>query len=309
VVLLLIEKKDRKLSDFSEQLEDYKLRYFNVDDITIVVPTLNEEQAIRHVLQDLQVNGYGNIMVVDGGSVDRTLEFAKKHQVKIVNQEGKKGKTGAIKTAIKHLETPYFALIDGDCTYAAEDVEKLLPYCNDFIQVIGARTKGRENISPLNRFGNWAINQLFNMIFGTNLNDVCSGMYLLSTDFAETLDFESEGFDVEVEISAHAANNGAIKEVPINYHTRVGTQKLHPFRDGALIISRILRMGIKLLPMRMLYLTAMTLFFPGLLLMGITWQLSLLNMQIKMSLLGLVLITLALQGLTLYIVDTRFKKS
>ena len=46
--------------------------------------------------------------------------FAKKFDVKIINQEGK-GKTGAIATAIKHIKTPYFALIDGEVKFEVKD--------------------------------------------------------------------------------------------------------------------------------------------------------------------------------------------
>ena len=61
-------------------------------------------------------------------------------------------------------------------------------------QLIGARTQGRENISRVNRFGNWGINKIFNLFFGTNLTDVCSGLYMLETSFAKEIPFTTEGF-------------------------------------------------------------------------------------------------------------------
>ncbi len=73
--------------------------------ITVVIPTLNEEEAIGKVLDELQSLGFNNIMIVDGYSTDRTVEIAKQFGVQTIRQHGK-GKTGALKTAIEHVETP-----------------------------------------------------------------------------------------------------------------------------------------------------------------------------------------------------------
>jgi dolichol-phosphate mannosyltransferase len=294
---------NRKKIDLNKQEYSHESSYLDINDVTIIVPTLNEEQAISKVIDDLQVNGYENVIIVDGGSTDKTLEEVKKHKIEIIPQEGM-GKTGAIATAIKHVNTPYFALLDGDCTYKGEDIENLIPYVRENVEVIGLRTEGRANIPLLNRFGNWGINAIFNTVFGTKLEDVCSGMYILSTDFAKEIPFQTNGFDVEVEIAAHASKKGTIKEVPIGYHPRVGQQKLHPFRDGVKIMSRIIKLGSKLHPFRMIYLLTILLMFPGLLLIGLTWQMDFLE---QARVIGLIMITLAIQGLTLYLVDIRLK--
>jgi hypothetical protein len=81
---------------------------------------------------------------------------------------------------------------------------------------------------------------------GTNLQDVCSGMYSLKTDFSKNLTFKTEGFDVEVEIAAQASKYGKIAQVPIRYHDRVGSQKLQPVKDGLHIIYRVLIMAFQI---------------------------------------------------------------
>jgi len=215
----------------------------NKDNFTIVIPVLNEEKGIGKVIQDVKKEGYHNILVVDGYSTDKTVSIASKNGVKVIFQKGV-GKTGAIKTAIQHVKTPYFIIMDGDCTYNSKDIIKFLPHIQKYDEVIGARTIGRKNIPILNRFGNWIINQTFNLLFGTNLIDVCSGMYALKTNFAKKMTFKTKGFDVEVEIAAQTAINGRITHVPIKYFKRVGKQKLRPLQDGIHILRTILKLAI-----------------------------------------------------------------
>ena len=215
------------------------------DLVTVVIPVLNEEKAIERVIRKIKEEGYYNILVVDGFSSDDTFYKATKNGVNVIYQEGK-GKTGAIETAIKNVETKYMVILDGDCTYDPRDIENVVTPLSKSDLVIGVRALGRKNIPLFNRVGNRAINLLFNLLMGTNLQDVCSGMYSLKTDFSKNLTFKTEGFDVEVEIAAQASQYGKIAQVPIRYHDRVGRQKLQPVKDGFHIIFRVLLMAFKI---------------------------------------------------------------
>jgi len=230
-----------------EQLESDNLNYIEKDNVTIVVPTLNEEKAIEPVLKSLLSEGFEKIVVVDGNSKDRTVAIAKKHNVTVIMQEGK-GKTGAIKTAIDYIKTPYFVVIDGDCTYDSKDIYHLLEKGASCNQVIGAR-QDRGNIKKINQFGNNLINIIFNLMLITDLTDVCSGLYLIKSNFAKTMKLDTKGFDVEVEIAAHSVQTNSVIEVPISYGKRVGFQKLNSFTDGYKIVLTILKLGKKYNPL------------------------------------------------------------
>jgi len=52
------------------------MRPVSKGEVTVVLPTLNEEEAIGQVIDELRGEGYGNILVVDGYSRDRTVEIA-----------------------------------------------------------------------------------------------------------------------------------------------------------------------------------------------------------------------------------------
>ena len=238
----------------------------NKDEITVVVPTLNEKEGICDLLGELKECGYNKILVVDGYSSDGTPELASKEGAKVVMQHGI-GKTAAIQTALEYVDTEYVLVMDGDCTYDPHDIEKFLSHSGNFDEIIGARVNGRKNIPRFNRFGNWLITRTFNLFMSASLSDVCSGMYLLKAAAAKEIDFNTKGFDVEVEIASHIATNSNISEVPVNYRERRGKQKLSSMRHGPTILSSIMNLARANSPMfiftsivMLAYIAAMVLF-------------------------------------------------
>jgi len=233
------------------------------DSVTIVIPTLNEREAIGLVIDEFRSLGYRNIIVVDGGSTDGTVEIAKSKGVRVLQQEGK-GKAAAIATAIRHVETPYILVVDGDYTYPARFLRDMLramerEQCDE---VIGARLYG-EGHTPVFRFGNYVLTKLFNFLFGTRLRDVLSGMYLVRVDAIKDMLFEMKGFSVESEIAAHIASmGGRICEVPIEYRRRLGRKKLG-VRHGFRIALDMIRLAYRYNPVVIVFIPSAILLLLG----------------------------------------------
>ena len=220
-------------------LEEKAERSLEFDkNITIVIPTLNEEQGIAKVLEELLYLRLRNILVVDGYSSDRTVDIAKQFGARVVYQHGT-GKTGAIRTAIQEINTPYMLVMDGDFTYDASCISRFLQQTGSHDEVIGTRISTADSMSGLHKLGNKIISKIFNILMNTNVSDVCSGMYLLRTNSAKDLHLETDGFDVEAEIAAQIAASGSITEVPVIYRKRLGRQKLSTWRHGFRIVRTI----------------------------------------------------------------------
>ena len=211
------------------------------DQVTVVIPVLNEREAIGKVLDDLKGRGFDHILVVDGYSDDGTAQIAESKGAFVLQQRGA-GKAGALATAIDVVATPYLLVMDGDDTYKAADIYRLLLHAAEYDEVIGARTGGRQNIPLVNRFGNWLISKSFKLLFGEPITDVLSGMYLLRTETMRQVHITSTSFDIEVEIAASVASIGKITQVPIGYGERLGTQKLRS-RDGGRIVTTLFWMA------------------------------------------------------------------
>jgi glycosyltransferase involved in cell wall biosynthesis len=299
-----------------EEFSNKDLQFYNgdsiseliKDDLTIVIPVLNEEEGIGKVIKEVKNEGYRNILVVDGYSTDKTVSIASNNGVKIVYQHGI-GKTGAIKTAIDHIVTPYFIVMDGDCTYDPKDIHNFFPHLVNHDEIIGSRTFGRKNIPFLNRFGNWIINFCFNLLFGTNLIDVCSGMYALRTDFAKTLNLNTRGFDVEVEIAAQTAIEGSITQVPINYYERIGQQKLRPWKHGLQILSTVWKLAISNNPVFLFSALGALTIIPALIILFWVLMESLQKLwHSGWALLGVMLLTIGLFSLILSTISMLIKR-
>ncbi len=246
-----------------------RLPRLSKDEVTVVIPTLNEEAAIGLVIDELFEYGFRreNILVVDGHSTDETVKIVESKGVHWIPQDGH-GKGDAILTAAKYVETPYMLIMDGDYTYDPSAIDQMLIAAFESPEVIGYRSEGRENIPLLHRLGNWILTKFFNVIFITDLKDVCSGMYIVRTDIVKSLIGRSKGFSIEAEIAAAASHEGRIIEVPVRYRKRIGRKKLSSFKDGLSIFLSIFILGWYYNPIFFIFGLGSLLLIPSLFIAG-----------------------------------------
>ena len=202
------------------------------DQVTVVIPTLDEEEAIGPVIDEVKAAGYDDILVVDGYSKDGTTAVVGSKGVRFVLQAGA-GKAGALATAFHSVATPYVAILDGDGSYAPSDLDRFLHSLASFDFIKGVRN-WKESMSKTHRLGNHIITSTFNLLFGTNIGDVCSGMYVIDAELARQLDFSKHPLTVEQEILAQAVLASAkITGLRINYRERTGGKsKMNTWRQG-----------------------------------------------------------------------------
>ena len=234
------------------------------DNLTVIVPTLMEEEAIGPVLDELLQNGYRNIIVVDGGSTDKTREIAISKGVNVCIQPGK-GKADALRYGISIANTELVAVMDGDYTYPAQELQKLYQKAlQGYDLVIGSRVPDPGAQPAALKIGNKILTAFFNILFGTHLSDVLSGMYIVRKEALSNALFEMKGFSVESEIAAHiASTTGKIAEAPIRYRKRIGKKKLGKLA-GIRIALDMLRLAWRYNPLLLVTSSAALLLVPGL---------------------------------------------
>ena len=212
------------------------------DQVTAVIPTLDEEEAIGRLIDEVRAAGYSKILVVDGYSTDGTVETAKGRGVAVVGQHGK-GKASAVLVARDTVDTPYFILMDGDFTYDPADIDRFLLHAPRYDHIIGFRPAKSPNMSRTHRFGNWVLTNMFNLLMGSNVPDVACGMYLMRTQKVRELILDEPGFVVDQEIAAQMLTDGRVTYVPINYRGRKGSAKASTWRQGFRALFTILRLA------------------------------------------------------------------
>jgi glycosyltransferase involved in cell wall biosynthesis len=217
--------------------------------ISVVIAALNEEEGIGPTLEELQnVLGNSCLLVVDGNSVDRTVEIAKKMGADVLLQEGK-GKGDALSQGIRQLNpnVRHVVFTDADYTYPAEYIPKMVEILEqnpNVGMVIGNRFNGEHNFdkSFTNLFyvGNRLLAFAQNALNGVDLKDPLSGLRVVKADILKNWKPKSKGFDVEAEMNYRIEREGyQIVEIPISYRLRLGEKKLK-LRHGFGIMKRII---------------------------------------------------------------------
>lgn len=214
----------------------------------IIIPTLNEERSIGKLLRDIHSLSLPieiSILVIDGGSTDKTIEICRKENVKVIKQRSK-GKGTAMREAVDYSDADIVVFIDGDGTYPIDKLGTLLePLLLDQADmVVGSRLLGNRekgSISKLNMIGNKVFNKAINFALKSNVTDALSGYRALYRKVFKDLVLFSSSFEIEVEMTVEAIAKGyKISEVPIDYKKRIESDtKLSSTSDGTKIANTL----------------------------------------------------------------------
>ena len=218
--------------------------------IVILIPCLNEEITIGKVIHDFQdAIPEAKIIVFDNNSTDQTAVIAKECGAEVI-QESRPGKGHVIASMFMKVDADYYVIVDGDDTYSAEHVRKLLePVMQEQADMaVAARLAEYTATSfrPLHIFGNNLVRRLVNWIFKSNLSDIMSGYRAYSRELVQSIPILSSGFEVETEMTIRILDYGfRIKEVPLPYRERPegSVSKLRTFHDGFRVLAEIARIA------------------------------------------------------------------
>jgi glycosyltransferase involved in cell wall biosynthesis len=216
---------------------------YTLADVSVVMGSYNEAEAIGPVLEDIEeaTDGQAEVVVVDSSS-DGTAEIARDHGATVIEQEPQ-GYGYAVCKALLSASNPVRITTDCDGTYPMERIPDFLDLINEGYDVVsGDRLyHGADTMPTLNRFGNYAFAGLSSVLSGEYLHDVTTGMRAYHEDVIEEITWtENTGLSAELLIRP-AMRGYEIREEPIAYDERLGETKLDPFSGGAEIAGSILR--------------------------------------------------------------------
>lgn len=196
--------------------------------VTIIIPTLNEEETIANVIE--QCRRYGDeIIVVDGHSTDRTKDIAIALNVRVIVDNGS-GKGAALRQALSIATGDIVVFVDADGSHDPQDIPRLIqPIVEGRADhVTGSRILGgsSELFGGFNEFlrlaGSSFITECINWRYNVKLSDSQNGFRAIKREVANKLGLREKITTIEQEMVMRTLKKGYVMaEVPSHEHRRV----------------------------------------------------------------------------------------
>ncbi len=198
--------------------------------ISIIIPAYNEADKIKDTLENIiDINEINEIIVVDDGSSDNTVEIAsniKNDKVKVFKLDKNRGKGYALNYGLKisMKNADIIGFLDGDLGSSSSEIKKLItPILNDEADVIIAKFPPAKKKGGLGFVKGLAKQSVLDMT-GVELDATLSGQRIFKKEVLERFDEIPFGYGVEVGMTIDMLKHGyKIKEVLVNMtHSETG---------------------------------------------------------------------------------------
>ncbi len=213
---------------------------------TLLLPTLDEIEAVRVIIPQIRKEWVDEIIVVDGGSTDGTVEFLRSVGLRVYSQM-KKGYGEGLLEGIHIAKGDIIIEFNPDGNSIPGDIPQIIAKMNEgYDLVIGSRYCGgakSDDDDWLTATGNWMFTRIVNLLFGTRYTDVLVGFRAYRRVQALQLALDATGLSWPCQSSTRFARAGMrVAEIPAHEPARIGgRRKMMPFRTGWQITKLILR--------------------------------------------------------------------
>jgi glycosyltransferase involved in cell wall biosynthesis len=142
--------------------------------VTLLIPTLNEIDGMRQIMPLIKREWVDQVLVVDGGSTDGTIEYVKENGYQLLIQKRKGMRMGYIE-ALDHVEGDVVITLSPDGNSVPELIPPLIEKMREGYDMVivsrylgGAKSYDDDLITA---FGNWMFTSLINVLFGGHYTD------------------------------------------------------------------------------------------------------------------------------------------
>ena len=218
----------------------------------VVIPTYNEAESIGTILdglKDLDVD----VLVIDDGSPDGTADIVRKHNVEVVERQGKQGLGSAYRAGFSiAIERGYTYVIemDADGSHQIRDLKTMMEWIGSADLFIGSRWVSDGSIENWSKFREYlskSANRYANLLLSLGVKDTTSGFRIYTSALLKKMEIStirSEGYCFQIEMTRRAiARGGSIAEVPITFIERAHGKSKMSFSIALEAVVRITAWG------------------------------------------------------------------
>ncbi len=207
---------------------------------SVILPAYNEEKNIASVIK--KIPGEYEIIVVDDGSMDRTLEVAKKFGCVCVRLNKNYGKGFASKTGAKIASNENIVFIDSDGQLDAGEIPKMLSTLKTCDLAVG--TRNMMDVPVQRKISNSFAKLVMSSATGKKMGDVLCGFRAIKKTNFMKLNLTKKRYEIEAEMIMKAVKNGMkIKQVPVSVRYGIGSSM--PVKDSLKVTSYIVNEAIR----------------------------------------------------------------
>src|SRR3989338_2681670 len=226
--------------------------------VTLVVPTFNEIGGMREIMPRIKPEWYDQLIVVDGGSTDGTIEYAREHGY-FIHVQSKRGLRRGLREIHDLVAGDVMITFSPDGNCIPELIVPLIEKMREgYDMVIVSRylreAKSRDD-DILTGFGNSLFTGMINLLFGGRYTDALGIFRAYRKDVVDRLRIHedprflhlAEGMGILIgwvsKLSIRCAKARLkVAEIPGDEPQRLhGKRKMEPFRTGPVLLAEILR--------------------------------------------------------------------
>lgn len=213
----------------------------------VIILTLDEIDGVKAIVPRINKEWAEEIVFVDGGSTDGTIEEAQRLGYKVIHQTNK-GEGNAFRIGVENTKSDYVMFFSPDGNDVPEDIPRLIKTIEeggyDMVHISRfGKTSVCEDAGPIDYFGNNMFTFLVNVLFGSKFSDALNGFRIIKRDVWEKLRTDAQHLNIEQQSCIRATKaNYHMGEIDGNEPKRIGgIRKMRPIQTGARLSWQIIK--------------------------------------------------------------------
>ena len=216
----------------------------------VFVLTLDEIEAVSIIMPQVKKEWAEQIIFVDGGSTDGTIEKAKELGFEVIHQHNK-GEGNACRVGTDATESDFVMFFSPDGNDVPDDIPRLIQKTKEGYDIVHISRFGKKSQSDdagwIDRFGNNMFTFLVNSFFGGKYTDALNGFRIIKRSLWDGLKTDAQWLNIEQQTCIRLAKlKIPIFEIEGREPKRIGGErKMRPLTTGAQLSYQIIKEYIK----------------------------------------------------------------